>query len=55
MIGDRDTDVLCGQAAGTRTILTREGYPATRNPLVCHAEFEVDNLLAAAAIILSSE
>ena len=53
MVGDRNADIACGQAAGVRTIRVREDHPATRDPLDLHAEFEADDLASAAAIILT--
>ena len=53
MIGDRDTDILCGQAAGLRTI-------RVDNPTACHtaahaqADFVVTNLSASVDIIASN-
>ncbi len=50
MIGDRDTDVECGQKAGTHTIQVAnprgDGYVGKAAP-----DFSADDLLAAAALI----
>jgi D-glycero-D-manno-heptose 1,7-bisphosphate phosphatase len=55
MIGDRDADVVCGQAAGIRTIRVLEDHPATRSPLEARADFETADLSSAAAIILTAD
>ena len=53
MIGDRDSDIECGKAAGTRTILIEEphsaGYRGFAGP-----EYRVGNLQEAARIILGA-
>jgi D-glycero-D-manno-heptose 1,7-bisphosphate phosphatase len=53
MIGDRNVDILCGKAAGVRTIRVQEDHPATRYPSDARADFEASGLPAAAAIILA--
>ena len=55
MIGDRDTDVACGKAAGTKTILIRS-FPIGREPALpeTDADWCVSNLVEAAEIILVS-
>lgn len=54
MVGDRDTDVYCGQNAGTKTILIlnkyEEGYVGKSNP-----DFKVNNIKEAVDIILKEE
>lgn len=55
MVGDRDADVRCGQAAGVRTIRVQEDYPATRDPNDAPADYEAADLATAAAIILQAE
>jgi len=51
MVGDRDSDIACGKAAGTRTILIEEPHSAksrgTNNP-----DFKTANLKDAVTIIL---
>jgi D-glycero-D-manno-heptose 1,7-bisphosphate phosphatase len=55
MIGDRDTDVACGKAAGTRTILIRQFPEAPeRHPPDCEADWRAPNLAEAAEIVLTS-
>ena len=53
MIGDRDTDIECGKAAGTRTILIEEphssGSRGSSNP-----DFRAANLKDAVTIILNN-
>ena len=55
MIGDRDTDVACGKAAGTKTILIRS-LLIGREPALpeTDADWCVSNLVEAAEIILVS-
>jgi D-glycero-D-manno-heptose 1,7-bisphosphate phosphatase len=55
MIGDRDTDVACGRAAGTKTILIRS-FPIGREPALpeTDADWRASNLVEAAEIILVS-
>jgi D-glycero-D-manno-heptose 1,7-bisphosphate phosphatase len=55
MIGDRDTDVACGKAAGTKTILIRS-LPIGRQPALpeTDADWCVSNLAEAAEIILTA-
>jgi D-glycero-D-manno-heptose 1,7-bisphosphate phosphatase len=52
MVGDRDTDVLCGQAAGTRTILIAADHPCATPPC-CMPDVHAPDLVAAVAHILS--
>jgi D-glycero-D-manno-heptose 1,7-bisphosphate phosphatase len=55
MIGDRDTDIECGQAAGVRTIwVLNKEEGACADGGQTHAEFQVDCLEAAVAIILGA-
>ena len=53
MIGDRNTDIQCGKAAGNRTILINEpssaAYQIGSNP-----DFRADNLMEAVDIILKN-
>ena len=51
MVGDRATDVFCGQTAGTRTILIRPDHPDAAAE-ECAPDFVADNLSGAAEIIL---
>ena len=54
MIGDRDTDIECGKAAGTLTILINypcsAGYRRSSNP-----DFQSENLKEAAGLILHNQ
>jgi D-glycero-D-manno-heptose 1,7-bisphosphate phosphatase len=53
MVGDRASDIACGQAAGVHTIRVRnQEEGATVDGDETDAEFEVDSLAAAAVIIL---
>lgn len=49
-IGDRDTDIQCGQAAGTRTILVANPHAKVGE---ARPDFRCDGLLEAAALIES--
>ena len=49
MIGDRDSDIACGKAAGTRTIFVRN--PHARGQSGAGADAAVDDLGAAAGIV----
>lgn len=49
MIGDRETDILCGQAAGVRTIRISERCTGS------NADFFAPNLAAAAELICGTE
>ena len=49
MIGDRETDILCGRSAGVRTILISDSAHDS------HADFTAPNLLAAADQILAPQ
>jgi D-glycero-D-manno-heptose 1,7-bisphosphate phosphatase len=49
MIGDRDSDIACGRAAGARTIFVRN--PRARGQSGAGAEATADDLDAAAAVI----
>jgi phosphoglycolate phosphatase-like HAD superfamily hydrolase len=49
MIGDKATDVLCGRAAGTKTIFIRTGY-ALDAP--CDPDFIAANMTEAVEWIL---
>lgn len=50
MIGDRETDVLAGQAAGTKTIYLNHTFPL---PAGIHPDFQCANLLEAARWVSS--
>ena len=50
-IGDKETDLACGRAAGTKTILVRTGYGASQDNAL--ADFVAENLSAAADLILN--
>ena len=50
MIGDRESDLLAGRAAGTRTVLVRTGIGASAP--TTHADFVAKDLAEAAAFIL---
>ena len=52
MIGDRPADIECGRAAGVRTICVREDHPGNRAIDDVRADFDADDLAAAAQIIL---
>ena len=54
MVGDRSTDIECGQAAGVRTIRVREDHPAVRAVDEPIASFEADDLRHAVMLILAS-
>jgi D-glycero-D-manno-heptose 1,7-bisphosphate phosphatase len=53
MIGDRDSDIECGNAAGARTILVLEphssGYRGSSSP-----DFRAENLMGAVRIIIQT-
>lgn len=51
MVGDRWRDIDCGRAAGCRTVFIDYGYD---EPLKQSPDFRVENLLAAARIILAT-
>jgi D-glycero-D-manno-heptose 1,7-bisphosphate phosphatase len=53
MVGDRVTDVACGRAAGVHTIRVAEDHLATRRADETPAEFEAQDLAAAADVILA--
>lgn len=50
MVGDRESDLLAGRAAGTRSILVRTGIGA--DAPTAHADFVAKDLAEAAAFIL---
>jgi D-glycero-D-manno-heptose 1,7-bisphosphate phosphatase len=55
MVGDRDADIQCGQAAGVRTIRVFNEQESDRaDSGETHADFQVDGLDAAVAIILGA-
>jgi D-glycero-D-manno-heptose 1,7-bisphosphate phosphatase len=49
MIGDKASDILCGRAAGTKTIFIRTGYPLDAP---CEPDFIAANMTEAADWIL---
>ena len=52
MIGDRATDIECGQGAGVRTILVKPDH-LNPDPQPCTPDFEAENLVQAVEIIFS--
>jgi D-glycero-D-manno-heptose 1,7-bisphosphate phosphatase len=52
MIGDRDTDIACGRAGGTRTIGIALDAGEGRPP-PAGADYIAENLLAAARIVVA--
>lgn len=52
MIGDKTSDIECGQSAGVRTILVQTGYGAQQTG--CGADWVARDLTEAAAIILGT-
>jgi D-glycero-D-manno-heptose 1,7-bisphosphate phosphatase len=52
MIGDKTSDIQCGQSAGVRTILVQTGYGADEPD--CHADWIARDLPHAAKIILGA-
>lgn len=54
LVGDRDSDILCGEQAGLRTILIREPHSAGHQGKSTPA-FSADNLKDAVEKILSSQ
>jgi D-glycero-D-manno-heptose 1,7-bisphosphate phosphatase len=54
MVGDRATDIECGNAAGVRTIRVLEDHPATRKPDEEPPTFEALDLAHAVSLILGS-
>lgn len=54
MIGDRDVDVDCGKAAGTKTILIKEALSATHHGK-SKPNFEANNLKEAIDLVLSKK
>jgi D-glycero-D-manno-heptose 1,7-bisphosphate phosphatase len=53
MIGDRITDVQCGQAGGVRTIFICDNINS-KNKLTSHSDFTVKNLDEASKIIINN-
>ncbi|WP_162914679.1 D-glycero-alpha-D-manno-heptose-1,7-bisphosphate 7-phosphatase [Desertibaculum subflavum] len=53
MVGDRDTDIECGQAAGTRTIQIAPDHPGALHG-AARPDFHAADLAEAAAIILAA-
>jgi len=54
MVGDRPTDIECGQSAGVRTIRVKEDHPAERASDEVQATFEAEDLPQAADLILAT-
>ena len=54
MIGDRDTDVICGRSVGTRTILIQEPKSAKYRQTVS-PDYYAGNLKEAVNIIISED
>lgn len=54
MVGDRDTDIKCGNAAGTKTILIEEPLSA-KYRVSCHPDYKTKNLNDAVNIILRDQ
>jgi D-glycero-D-manno-heptose 1,7-bisphosphate phosphatase len=52
MIGDRDSDIICGQSAGVKTILIKEPKSA-KNQGDSSPDFIVNNLFEATKLILT--
>jgi D-glycero-D-manno-heptose 1,7-bisphosphate phosphatase len=52
MVGDKDSDIVCGRAAGCRTILVLTGYGTEHRD--CGADHTVRDVTGAVEIILSS-
>jgi D-glycero-D-manno-heptose 1,7-bisphosphate phosphatase len=55
MIGDKKADIDAGQAAGCRTILVRTGYGTAEAATLPDDVPVVDDLLAAALLIVSRD
>lgn len=56
MIGDRDTDIICGQTIGIKTIMiVNQKEPQRKNNMACTPDFTVANLPEAVKIILGKE
>ena len=51
MIGDRDSDIVCGKAAGTRTILVQEPHSSGARGSA-HPDFTTENLKDTVATIV---
>jgi D-glycero-D-manno-heptose 1,7-bisphosphate phosphatase len=51
MIGDRDTDIMCGQAAGCRTILVRADHPSSEQAQ-SQPDFVAEDLKHAVEVVL---
>jgi D-glycero-D-manno-heptose 1,7-bisphosphate phosphatase len=54
MVGDRATDIECGQAAGVRTIRVLEDHPAQREANEPVPDFEARDLAHAVSLILAA-
>ena len=50
MVGDRDTDIICGQSAGVKTILVKDRY-SDKNQGKSSPDFFSENLFDAVKII----
>jgi D-glycero-D-manno-heptose 1,7-bisphosphate phosphatase len=55
MVGDRATDIECGNAAGVRTIRVREDHPSTRKADEPVPTLEADDLYHAVSLILATD
>lgn len=54
MVGDRPTDIECGQSAGVRTIRVKSDHPTTRAADEPVATFEADDISHAVSLILAA-
>jgi D-glycero-D-manno-heptose 1,7-bisphosphate phosphatase len=54
MVGDRPTDIECGQDAGVRTVRVKEDHPTVRAADEPVATFEADDLAHAVSLILAA-
>jgi len=53
MVGDRETDILCGKAAGVKTILVG-GTPSPRKKEKNPSNFKAENLFDGVRIIIEN-
>ncbi len=54
LVGDTDSDIVAGRAAGCRTILVEHSGSAHKRSAVATPDATADNLATAAGIILSA-
>ncbi len=54
MIGDRETDIQCGKAAGSRTIKIFADHPSSASGMA-GADYQAKDLMEAAKIVLSKK